>query len=194
MWYKILSVVAQISILILAIVLIVSIATRQASLAPVEALEKRVNVKLDSQQSYLNEKIKTVQDNLDRYQQIREARAQLFGERLDEMYKLYVKDPTPLMVSAPKFAQDDKLPSTDIEQCKKIIDSNVVYLENKTNKVSQTADELRTETTSRLGVLEARVKALENENRVLKTESKVINNNNSNAVINMPAGLQTLRE
>lgn len=59
---------------------------------------------------------------------------------------------------------------------------NINYLENKINNVAGTQDSYQISTTSRIHILEKTVEKLEQQ---IKVTPKVINNNNSNAVVNM---------
>lgn len=59
---------------------------------------------------------------------------------------------------------------------------NINYLENKINNVAGTQDSYQISTTSRIHILEKTVEKLEQQ---IKITPKVINNNNSNAVVNM---------
>lgn len=64
----------------------------------------------------------------------------------------------------------------------KVRAKNIAYLEDKTNKVAETQDRYQVTTSNKLYVLEADVERLKQQ---MKIAPKIINNNNSNAVINM---------
>lgn len=59
---------------------------------------------------------------------------------------------------------------------------NINYLENKINTVAGTQDSYQISTTSRIHILEKAVERLEQQSKITP---KVVNNNNSNAVVNM---------
>lgn len=67
---------------------------------------------------------------------------------------------------------------------KKVSDNHLLYLENRINTVAKTQDEYQVSTSARLNILETRLSLMEKENNQLKTQSKVINYNQSSAVIN----------
>ncbi len=67
---------------------------------------------------------------------------------------------------------------------KKVMSSNLTYIEGRVNNVAKAQDDYQVTTDSRLTILDVRLRAMEQENKSLKTQSRVINNNNSNAVIN----------
>ncbi len=60
------------------------------------------------------------------------------------------------------------------------ISNNVNYFENRINKLSETQDSYQVSTDQRVYVLEQRVKDLQADK---KNNQRIINNNNSNAVI-----------
>lgn len=67
---------------------------------------------------------------------------------------------------------------------KKVSDNHLSYLENRINTVSKTHDDHHVIVSNRLNILEVKLAALETENKQLKTQSKIVNYNQSSAVIN----------
>lgn len=63
------------------------------------------------------------------------------------------------------------------EDITKAISSNLEYTENRVNRLSRNVDEYQSSMSTRQDILEGKVKALEQENKNLKNQSKVINNN-----------------
>jgi len=67
---------------------------------------------------------------------------------------------------------------------KKVSDNHLLYLENRINTVAKTHDDHHVIVSNRLNILEVKLAALETENKQLKTQSKIVNYNQSSAVIN----------
>jgi len=65
----------------------------------------------------------------------------------------------------------------------KVRAKNINFLEGRINKVAETQDTYQVSTSSKLSILEKRVDTLVQS---AKVNTKIINNNNSNAVVNMP--------
>lgn len=173
MFLKVLNGFSQAVIITLALVLIVTITNKHSSNVAMEDYQRQVNERLDADRTKLDLKIKTVEDNLNRYQQIREARAQLFGKRLDELYDKYKKDPTPI-----DSANSVVVQATPVNTPKEsFTDKNFTYLENKCNKVDEKIDTLDSKIMSRISVLEQRVEGLQKDS---KSGTKVINTNVNN--------------
>ena len=173
MWLRILKVVFHISITALALILIVSMATRQINTLSFDNLESRLNDKIIQNKKDSDEKVRIVQNNLDTYQATREARAQLYAKRLDTLYELYKKDPSVIVNANPTAAQ---VVANSIEP----VQHNFTYLENRTNKVDEKVDSMDNRLSSRLTVLEQRVEVLQNDK---KSGSKVIQTNiNNNSI------------
>lgn len=182
MFLKALTGFAQAIIIVLALTLLITITSKHSSTLELESLERKVDASLVSYGKRYDERIKTVQDNLETYQLSREARAKYISERVEEMYAEYKKSKpvtTPLLMPSPEAI------SSDNPDLKKTIDNNLTYVEGRLNKLSMGLDSLKNQYEGDVSVLRERVKALESENKALKTQSKVINNNNSNAVINV---------
>lgn len=66
------------------------------------------------------------------------------------------------------------------QEVMKVIANNTDYLEQRVNKVSERQDDYQVSTDQRVYVLEMRMKELQADK---KNGQKIINNNNSNAVI-----------
>lgn len=73
------------------------------------------------------------------------------------------------------------------EETRKVADNHLQYLETRINRNQETQDRYQNTTSRAISLLEARVKALEDENKGLKQQGRIVNNNNSNAVINIPS-------
>jgi hypothetical protein len=168
MLLKILNGFSQAAIIVLAFVLIVTITNKHSSNLALEDFQTQVNKRFEDDKKYYDGRIKTVQDNLNTYQQTREARAQLYSKRLDELYDLYKKDPIPIQ-NTNKVA-----PS---------VDGNFSYLEVKANKIDEKVDNLDSKVSTKISIIEKKLELVEQQNKV---GTKVINNNQSSAVVNMP--------
>lgn len=68
-------------------------------------------------------------------------------------------------------------------EIQKALNSNTVYTENRINTLAQRQDEYQVSTSARLNILETRVGLMEKENKQLKMQSKIVNNNQSTATI-----------
>ena len=74
-------------------------------------------------------------------------------------------------------------------EIRRVQDSNLYYLEGKANKISESQDNYQISASNRLSILEDRVKAIEQENKILKNQQKsIITNNNNN--INVVNGMR----
>lgn len=71
------------------------------------------------------------------------------------------------------------------EEITKAISNNLQYVETRVNRLSRNVDEYQSSMSTRQDILEGKVKALEQENKNLKNQSKVINNNLNNNVVNL---------
>jgi chaperonin cofactor prefoldin len=158
--------VFQVAIIILALVLIVTIGLKQNSTSALEDFERKINQELQQDRARYDLKVKTLEDNLNRYQQLRETRAQIFGKRVDELYDLYKKDPTPIL--APNKAE------IAVEEPSEIVSSkNLIYLENKINKVDEKTDDVGNRLSGRVDVLEKRFELIQADK---KSGQKIIQN------------------
>jgi len=174
MWLRALNVLSQITIIILALVIVVTMSKKQVIDSTFSSFEQKITARLDEDRKRLDDKVSTVQDNLNKYQLHREQRAQLFSERLDELYALYKKDPTPIVnanASAAKIVANTLDPAPE---------KNFIYLESKSNKIDEKLDNLDNKLSGRVSVLEQRVESLQKEN---KNATKVIQTNiNNNSI------------
>lgn len=176
MLWKVLNGFSQAVIIVLALVLITTITTKHSSNAALEDFQKRVDERFQADNLIYNNKIKTLEDNLNRYQQLREQRAQLYSKRLDELYDLYKKDPAPIDSAKVIKIEDYNKPSIEPS-----IDKNFNFLEQKINKVDEKADTNNNKTEQRLNILEQRVNLL-NSNKA--SNVKVVQTNLNNQVVN----------
>lgn len=183
MWFiKIISVIAQILVILLAGFLVSQFSFKQFSESRFKSLEEKLTARIDQDRQYLNDKIITVSDNVNRYQTNREERAKLYGQRIDELYALYKENPEPilkaseLVVSKPREKSDEV---KDDGSAKKLLDANLKYTESRINKIAEQLDNNWNEGKSRLEVLDARIRVLESENRALKTQPRIMNTNNN---------------
>lgn len=87
MWLKVVSALANVVIILLAVVLVFVMTKKENFDNSMEAFERRVNNRLEDDRRYLEEKTNRVQQNLDTYQSARESRARIFGDRLDALEK-----------------------------------------------------------------------------------------------------------
>lgn len=62
------------------------------------------------------------------------------------------------------------------EEMSKVIAGHLEYIEGRVNRLQENQDGYQVSTHQRLKLLEGRVKALESENRGLKSQSKAVNN------------------
>lgn len=162
MFMKVLNAFSQATIIVLALVLIITITTKQSSNAALEDFQRQVNETLQTDRNKSDLKLRTLEDNLNRYQQLRETRAQIFGKRLDELYDLYKKDPSPIV----RMNQTETVESVSSQ--------NLVYLEAKSNKVDEKVDLLDSKLTARVGILEKKMELIQADK---KSNSKIIQNN-----------------
>lgn len=176
MLWKVLNGFSQAVIIVLALVLITTITTKHSSNVALEDFQKQVDERFQADNLVYNNKIKTLEDNLNRYQQLREQRAVLYSKRLDELYDLYKKDPTPIDSSKAVKIEDYSKPQTEPS-----IDKNFNFLEQKINKVDEKADTNNSKTEQRLNILEQRVNLL-NANKA--SNVKVVQTNLNNQVVN----------
>lgn len=74
----------------------------------------------------------------------------------------------------------------DRKEIKGVIENNLRYFEGRINKLAQTQDEYQVSTAQKIFLLENRLKILEQENRALKNQQKIITNNinTNNNIIN----------
>lgn len=75
------------------------------------------------------------------------------------------------------------------EETRKVADNHLSYLETRINRNQETQDRYQNTSSRTLSIIENRLKVLEDENKSLKNQGKIVNNNNnnSNAVINIPS-------
>lgn len=81
------SLITQIVILILAIVLVVNITTKQYNFAQVETVRLEILEQLSENKKITDERINFLKDEILSYQATREGRAQLFAKRVDDNKK-----------------------------------------------------------------------------------------------------------
>ena len=67
---------------------------------------------------------------------------------------------------------------------RRVMDNNIAYVEKRVNGLSQTQDEYQTSTSNRIGIVEDRLKRLEQENKDLKLQQKIFNNNINTNIVN----------
>lgn len=159
---------SQAAIIILALVLIVTITNKHSSNMALEEFQNQVNQRFDEDKKYFDGKIKMVQDNLNTYQQTREARAQLYSKRLDELYDVYKKDPTPI---------DNANSTPSASKVVVSVDNNLPYLETKINNLSEKVDNIDNRLTNKISVLEKKIDSISYDS---KSSQRVINNNINN--------------
>lgn len=171
MWIiKIIGVVTQFCIIILALLLIYQFSSRQLYESRIDSVEKRLETKIDQNKTYFNEKITTQQDNVNRYIQLREDRAKLYSSRIDTLYDLYQKDPTPIEQKTSGAAVGAAIAKDTAP-----VDANMGYIENKINRVDEKVDSNNSKTTSRLEVIEQKLFNIQTSTRAGNV--KVIQNN-----------------
>lgn len=73
------------------------------------------------------------------------------------------------------------------EEFRKVMANNIEYVEKRINRLAENQDNYQNATSKELSLLKARVNILEEENKTLKNQAKIVNNNNSNAVVNLPS-------
>jgi len=173
MFLKVLKGLSHAIIIVLALVLIITITTKQSANTALEDFQRQVQDRFDVEKKNYEGKIKIVEDNLNRYQQLREARAQLYAQRLDKLYELYQKDPAPIVnANTPAQIVASALPHND-----SVIDKNLSYFESKANKLDEKLDIVDNRLSARVSVLEQRVEGLQQDK---KNGTKVINTNINN--------------
>lgn len=71
-------------------------------------------------------------------------------------------------------------------EIRRVQDANLYYLEGKANKIAEQQDSYQVSTSSRLFIVEERLRSLEKENKALKLQTKQIitNTNTANAIVN----------
>ena len=176
MWLKLLSICSQISVLVLAAVLVAELIGKQANTASLGALRSELFEELKKDRDNYNDRFLRLKDELVTYQNTREKRATVFGERL-EVLETYLRI-KPANVKAP--IEDDKNKQVDYSS---VIDNNLQYLEDKINRSQNESMLSVQQVESRILVLESRVKAIEEENTKFRREAKVINNNANNFTV-----------
>lgn len=171
MWTKTITLIAHFSVILLAIVLVGTIASKEVNTASLESLKKELNAELHRESINLNTKILSLKENLETYQYTREARAKLYGDRIDTLYNLYKENPS------------------KIEGDGAVIDfnnnNNLLYLESRINKIAALVDNNSNTLQTKVDILESKVKSLEQENKTLKLQQKVVNNNLNSNVVNV---------
>lgn len=70
------------------------------------------------------------------------------------------------------------------EDNQKAISNNLSYIESRLNRLAVNQDSYQNGTANSLLILEERIKVLESENKGLKSQQKIINNNNNLNVVN----------
>lgn len=73
------------------------------------------------------------------------------------------------------------------EDSKKLALNHLNYLETRLNRIQESQDIYQNTTSKTLSIIENRIKLLEEENKSLKTQGKIVNTNNNNAIINIPS-------
>lgn len=170
MWTKTITLIAHFSVILLAIVLVGTIASKEVNTASLESLKKELKAELNRESINLNTKILSLKENLETYQSTREARAKLYGDRIDTLYNLYKENPS-------KIEGDGAV----VE----VSNNNILYLESRINKIASLVDNNNNALQTKVDILESKVKSLEQENRTLKLQQKVVNNNLNNNVVNV---------
>ncbi len=73
------------------------------------------------------------------------------------------------------------------EEFRKVMANNLEYVEKRINRLAENQDNYQNATAKEISLLKVRVNTLEEENKALKSQAKIVNNNNSNAVVNLPS-------
>lgn len=177
MWLKVLNVLAQIIIIILALVVVFTMSKKQMIDSTFSSFQKRIDEQLAEDRKHYDERIGMVQDNLNRYQLNREQRAKFLTTRIDELYDLYKKDPSPILKSnnPPLETSSQAQPEIPV-----FLDKNFTYVETRLNKIDERLDINYNKLEGRLNILEQRVNLL-NSNKA--SGVKVIQNNMNNQTI-----------
>lgn len=173
---KIIGVITQLCIIILALLLFYQFSSKQASDNRIDSIERSLNQKIDDDRKYLNDKITVQQDNVNRYIQLREDRAKLYSKRLDDLYDLYQKDPTPIDEANPRKQPEQITTPSRAEE------KNTSYIEQRLNKAEDRIDVNNNKLSNRIDILEQRVLNIQG---VRSSGVKVINTNlntNTNVV------------
>lgn len=84
-WIRWVSLVSQIVVLILALVLVTNIATRQYNSAQMDTIRVEMQEQMYKDRKELDEKLKLLKDELSSYQSTRESRAKFFVEKLNSL-------------------------------------------------------------------------------------------------------------
>lgn len=176
MWLKVLSITSQISVLVLASVLVAELIGKQANTASLGALRSELFEELTKDRDNYNDRFLRLKDELVTYQNTREKRATLFGERL-EVLETYLRIKPASSVPSPQYNKDKQVDYSSV------IDNNLQYLEDKINRSQNDSMLYIQQVEARILVLESRVKAIEEENTKLRREAKVINNNANNFTV-----------
>lgn len=173
MWLKSLNVLSQTIIIILALVVVFTMSKTQVIDSRFNSFQKQIDDQLANDRKRYDEKIGIVQDNLNRYQLNREQRAKLITSRVDELYDLYKKDPTPISNrSTAALIVADNTP---------ILEKNFSYFESKINRTDEKLDVMDNRLSSRFTVIEQRIEALQvdkkNNSKVIQNSIQTVNNN-----------------
>ena len=67
---------------------------------------------------------------------------------------------------------------------RKVMDANLTYSDNRINKIAEIQDSYQVSTSRRLDIMDDRIKSLEKENKALKQQQKIVNNNLNSVVVN----------
>ncbi len=84
-WIRWVSLASQIIVLILALVLVTNIATRQYNSAQMDTIRVEMQEQMYKDRKELDEKLKLLKDELSSYQSTRESRAKFFVEKLNSL-------------------------------------------------------------------------------------------------------------
>lgn len=84
-WIRWASLASQIVILVLALVLVTNIATRQYNSAQMDTIRVEMQEQMYKDRKEFNEKLKLLKDELSSYQSTRESRAKFFVEKLNSL-------------------------------------------------------------------------------------------------------------
>lgn len=172
MLLKVLNGFSQAAIITLAFVLIITITNKHTSNIALEDFQRQMTEALQADKKYYDNRIKTVEDNLNTYQQTREARAQLYGKRLDELYNLYKKDPSPIDQGAGKIVGEQVARDTQPES---LLNKNFSFFETKYNNLDEKIDNNNNKVDNRLNILEQRVNGITSQSK--NSNVKVVQNN-----------------
>lgn len=84
-WIRWVSLASQIVVLVLALVLVTNIATRQYNSAQIDTIRVEIQEQMYKDRKELDEKLKLLKDELSSYQSTRESRAKFFVEKLNSL-------------------------------------------------------------------------------------------------------------